>query len=65
MNAPYRLPLSRIAISPILVEHESLDEVREYGNGDEIVMRCRSCIYFFAAVPPDLEAETEENEAYE
>lgn len=36
---------------------ESLDEVREYGNGDEIVMRCRSCIYFFAAVPPDLEAE--------
>lgn len=25
---------------------ESLDEVREYGNGDEIVMRCRSCIYF-------------------
>lgn len=34
-----------------------LDEVREYGNGDEIVMRCRNCIYFFAAVPPDLEAE--------
>ena len=31
------------------------------GLGDvykrQIVMRCRSCIYFFAAVPPDLEAE--------
>lgn len=36
---------------------ESLDEVREYGNGDEIVMRCRCRIYFFAAVPPDLKTE--------
>ena len=56
--SPFRnIAAIRVSSAPPIPTNESLDEVREYGNGDEIVMRCRSCIYFFAAVPPDLEAE--------